>query len=75
MYDSIIIQELYQSELADAAIAERPDGLEIISTVAMSMSSAQPPVLVFRAALRLIDPDFDGSPRRCRHIADLLNRV
>ena len=75
MYDADIIEKLYQSALAGAAIAERPDGLEIISTVTMSMSTARPPVLLFSSALHQIDPDFDGSPRQCRHLADLLNRA
>ncbi len=75
MYDADIIEKLYHSDLAGAAIAERPEGLEIISTVMMSMSTACPPVLLFRSALHQIDPDFDGSPQQCRHLADLLNRV
>ncbi len=51
MYDADIIEKLYQSDLAGAAIGERPDGLAIILIAAMSMSAAHPPVLLFRSAL------------------------
>ena len=75
MYSAQLIQQLYNSALFSAAVVEAPDGLEIVSSVAMYMSGAKYPVLLYRSAIRLMDPDFDGSANAAEKMAVYLNRV
>ena len=75
MYSAQLIQQLYNSALFSAAVVEAPDGLEIVSSVAMYMSGAKYPVLLYRSAIRLMDPDFDGSANAAEKMAEYLNRV
>ena len=63
------------SALFSAAVAEAPDRLEIVSSVAMCLSGAKYPVALYRSAIRLMDPDFDGSAKSSEKMADYLNRI
>jgi len=64
MYSAELIQQLYGSALLSAAVVETSDGLRIVCTVEMYMSGKRHPVLLYRSAIRLMDPDFDGSAER-----------
>ena len=75
MYSAELIQQLYDSALLSAAAVETPDGLRIVCTLEMYMSSERHPVLLYRSAIRLMDPDFDGSDERAEKMATYLNRV
>ncbi len=75
MYSAELIQQLYDSALFSAAVVETPDGLRIVCTVEMFMSGERHPVVLYRSALRLMDPEFDGSDERAEKMATYLNRV
>ena len=75
MYSAKLIQQLYGSRLFSAAVVETPDGLRIVCTVEMYMSGERHPVLLYRSAIRLMDPEFDGSAERAEKMAAYLNRV
>ena len=75
MYSAQLIQQLYDSVLLSVAVVEGPDGLEIVSSVAMYMSGAKYSVLLYQSAIRLMDPDFDGSANAAEKMAEYLNRV
>ena len=75
MYSAKLIQQLYDSVLLSAAVVETPEGLRILCTVEMYMSGERHPILLYRSAIRLMDPDFDGSLERAEKMAVYLNRV
>ena len=75
MYSAQLIQQLYDSVLLSAAVVEGPDGLEIVSILASFLYGTKYPVLLYRSAIRLMDPDFDGSDESAGRMATYLNRV
>ena len=75
MYSAKLIQQLYESRLFSAAVVETPEGLRILGTVEMCISGERHPVLLYRSAIRLMNPDFDGSLERAEKMAVYLNRV
>ena len=75
MYSAELIQQLHGSALFSAAVVETPEGLRIVCTLEMYMSGERHPVLLYRSAIRLMDPEFDGSAERAEKMAAYLNRV
>ena len=76
IYSAQLIQQLYYDPvLLSAAVVEGPDGLEIVSILATYLYGAKYPALLYRSAIRLMDPDFDGSAKSAGKMATYLNRV